>query len=275
MKKLMKRIRSVIVLLLVVIVVLIVAAAAGVFVFADRVVRSAVESAGTKTLNVAVNVGQAHVSILTGTVDLQNISVANPPGFQGPSLLKLQRVDVAANPRSLLTNDVIIKDMRLDNMEVFVEQKGLQNNLSDVIKPLRQPHEPTGKSLVIDNLELTNVTVHTSLTGLPGQPQSASFTLPKITMTEVGRNEKVDMAMLIGKVLLAVAAGVVQKGGDILPKDTVNEISGMLDKAVDIGKTIFAPAGTGPDGKPQDSLGRSVTDGLKNLLGGKKKDKQK
>jgi hypothetical protein len=271
MKKLVKRIRSIVVLLVVVIILLIVAAAAAVFLLADRVVRSAVESAGTKTLGVAVDVNKADVSILDGTVDLQGISVANPPGFQGLSLLKLQRVAVAADARSLLTNEVIVKDMRLDRMEVFVEQQGLQNNLYDVIKPLRQPREPTGKSLVIDNLEITNITVHTSLTGLPGQPQSAGFTLDKITMTDLGRNEKVDTAALIGKILLAVAAAVAQKGGDILPKETVSEISGILDKAIDIGKIIFGPGGTTPDGKQQDSLGESVTEGLKDLLGGRKK----
>jgi uncharacterized protein involved in outer membrane biogenesis len=272
MKKLMKRVRSVVVLLLVLIVVVIVAAAAAVFVFADRVVRSAVESAGTKTLNVPVKVGDADVSILDGTVDLRDISVANPPGFEGSTLLKLQQVNIAADAHSLLTNEVIIKDMKLDRMEVFVEQRGLQNNLYDVIRPLREPHEPTGRSLLIDSLELTNITVHVSMAAIPGQPPSADFTLDKITMADLGRNEKIDTAVLIGKILLAVAAGVAEKGGRILPKETVGEISGILDKAFDIGKTILAPGGTGPDGKPQESLGQSVTEGLQNLLGGKKKE---
>jgi hypothetical protein len=178
---------------------------------------------------------------------------------------------VAADTRSLLSNQVHIKDMRLANMEVFVEQKVLQNNLYDVIKPLRQPGKPTGKSLLIDNLEIANITVHASLSGIPGKPQTAQFTLATITMTDVGRNEKVDTAVLIGKILLAVAAGIAQQGGDILPKETLGEITGMLDKAIDIGKIIFGPAGKTPDGQPQDSLGRSVTEDLKDLLGGKKR----
>ena len=90
-------------------------------------------------------------------------------------------------------------------------------------------------------------------------------------MTDIGRNEKVDTAVLIGKILLAVAAGVAEQGGDILPKETVGEIGGMLDKAMDIGKTIFGPGGKTPDGQQQDSLGKSVTDTLKGILGGKKK----
>ena len=267
MRKLIKRIRFIIVMLA----VLVVGGAVAVALLADKAVQTAVEKAGTKTLNVGVKVGKAHAGILQGTVDLQNITVANPAGFQGVALLTLQRVNIAADTRSLLSSQVHIKDMRLANMEVFVEQKVLQNNLYDVIKPLRQPGKPTGKSLLIDNLEIANITVHASLSGIPGKPQTAQFTLGNITMTDIGRNEKVDTAVLIGKILLAVAAGVAQQGGDILPNETLGEITGILDKAIDIGKIIFGPAGKTPDGWQQDSLGKSVTEGIKDLLSGKKK----
>jgi hypothetical protein len=52
-------------------------------------------------------------------------------------------------------------------------------------------------------------------------------------MKDLGRGEKIDTAMLIGKILLAVAAGVVKQGGNFLPKETVGEISGILDKALE------------------------------------------
>jgi hypothetical protein len=156
--------------------------------------------------------------------------------------------------------------MKLDNMEVFVEQKGLQNNLYQVIKPLNEKHEPTGKSLVIDNLTLTNVTVHVSMPAVPGQKQSVDLKLASITMGNLGRSEKMDTAVLIGKILLAVASGIAEKGGGILPKETVGELGSVLDKAIDLGKIIFNPGG-----QQTDSLGKSVTDGIKGLIGGKKK----
>jgi hypothetical protein len=80
-----------------------------------------------------------------------------------------------------------------------------------------------------------------------------------------------DTAVLIGKILLAVAQGIAEKGSGILPKDMAGDLGSVLDKAVDLGKTILAPGGKTPDGKQQDSLGKSVTDGIKGLLGGKKK----
>ena len=268
MRKRFKRVRFVIVLVVVLAVAVIAAAA----LLANKAVQTAVETAGTKTLNVGVKVGKAHVAILRGVVDMQNITVSNPAGFQGPALLTLQRVSVAADTRSLLSNEVHIKDLRLTNMEVFVEQKALQNNLYDVIRPLREPHKPTGKSLVIDNLEIANITVHASLSGIPGKPQTAQFTLGNITMTDIGRSEKVDAAVLISKIILAVASGVAQQGGDILPKETVGEITGILGKAVDIGRMIFGPGKSGePNQQGTQDLGKSITEGIQDLLGGNKK----
>jgi hypothetical protein len=174
-------------------------------------------------------------------VRLQDITVANPPGYEGPALVKLQRVDIQADVGSVLGKRVLIKDMKLQNMEVFVEQKGLQNNLYQVIKPLREPREPTGKGLVIDNLEIANVTVHAGLTAVPGQTPSVDLKLASIRMVDVGRNEKVDTAVLISKILLAVATGIAEQGGGILPKETVGDLGSILDKAIDIGKIIFGP----------------------------------
>ncbi len=267
MRKLMRRIRSIIVLLI----VLVVAGVVSVFFFANQAVKTAVEKAGTRTLNVGVTVGKAKASILSGAVGLHEIIVANPPGYQGPALLKLQQVDLKADTRSLLSKEVFIKDMKLDNMEVFVEQKGLQNNLYQVIKPLREPHQPTGKSLVIDNLEIKNVTVHVNPLSVLGQSQSMDFQLASIRMTELGRSEKMDTAVLIGKIVLAVAEGIAQQGSGILPKETIGDLGSILDKAIDIGKIILGPGGKTPDGQQKDSLGKTVTDGIKDLLGGKKK----
>jgi len=269
MRKLLKTVIFIVIVLVVVAVVGVVAVA----LLADKMVQTAVEKAGTRTLNVSVEVGKADAAILRGAVDLQKITVANPAGFQGPALLTLERVNVVADTGSLLSKQVHITDMQLANMEVFVEQKGLQNNLYEVIKPLREPRKPTGKRLLIDNLEIANITVHVSLSGVPGKPQTAQFTLGNITMTDLGRDERMDTAVLISKIVLAVAAGVAEQGGGILPKETVGEITGILDKAIDIGRMIF---GSPKDGDPNRSkssgdLGKTVTEGIQDLLGGRKK----
>ncbi len=267
MKKLVKTVLAVVIVLIVLMAVGVI----GVALFADRAVKAAVESAGARTLNVGVDVEQADVSLLGGALVLRGIAVANPPGYEGAALLTLQRVDVKADTGSLLAEEVVIEDMKLDHMEVFVEQKGLQNNLYEVIKPLREPRPPTGKRLIIDRLAITNVAVHVSLPPIPGQAQTMDFTLDPITMTGLGRDERMDMPILIGKIVLAVTAGVAEKTGDILPAETIRDMTGILDKAIDIGRIILGPGKSGEPNQPKgDDLGKTVTEGLKDLLGGKK-----
>jgi uncharacterized protein involved in outer membrane biogenesis len=265
MRKLIRAILFIITL----VVVLAVAGVVVAILFTDKAVKTVVEKAGTKTLSVPVRVGKATASLLSGDVRLQDITVANPPGYEGAALVKLQRVDIQANVESVLGKQILIKDMKLQNMEVFVEQKGLQNNLYQVIKPLQERREPTGRGLVIDNLEITDVTVHAGLVALPGQPQSVELKLASIRMVDLGRNEKVDTAVLISKIVLAVAAGIAEQGGGILPKETIGDLGSILDKAIDIGKIIFGPGKT-TDGQQKDSLGKSAIDGIKDLFGGKK-----
>jgi len=77
--------------------------------------------------------------------------------------------------------------------------------------------------------------------------------------------------VLISKILLAVAAGIAEQGGNILPKETIGDLGSILDKAIDIGKIIFGPGKTS-DGQQKDSLGKSAIDGIKDLFGGKKKE---
>jgi len=237
MKRLFKRIAAIFVVL----VVLVIVGVMGVVVFADRAVKSAVESAGADALKVPVLVGNAEVSFLRGSVGLQSLTVKNPQGYEGPVLLTLQAVNVKADTGSLFGDEIVIKDMTLSGMEVFVEQKGLQNNLYEVIQPLREPREPTGKRLIIDKLTISpDIVVHISLPTLPGQQaQAVSLKVAPITMTDLGRDERMDTAVLISKVLLAVAQSIAEQSGGVLPKETVGEITNVLDKAINLGRTIF------------------------------------
>jgi len=237
MRRLFKRIATV----LGVLAVLIVAAVIGVMILADRAVKGAVESACIKTLNVPVLVENADVSFLRGSLGLQSLTVKNPQGYEGPVLLTLQAVSVKADARSLFGDAIVIKDMTLNNMEVFVEQKGLQNNLYEVIKPLREPRQSTGKRLIIDKLTISpDIVVHVNLPALPGQQgQAMSLKVAPITMTDLGHDERMDTAVLISKILLAVAQGIAEQNSGVLPKETVGEITNILDKAINLGRTIF------------------------------------
>lgn len=266
MKKLFRRIGR----LLVVLVVVIALGGIAAGLLADNAARVAVEKASTKALDVPVNVRRAHLSILGGTLRLHDLTVANPPGYRQEMMLNLDRGDIQVDARSLLGDTISVKDIKLDGMKVALEQKGLDNNLREVLASLRRDRDPSGKKVQVDNLEITNIEVTVRLLPILGQPDTLRFAIAPIKLTNLGRDEPMDIATLTTTVLLAVATGISEQGSDVLPNGMLKDLTGVLNKALDIGRIIFGGSQNtqGGDGRS----GRGISEGLRGLLGTRNSD---
>jgi hypothetical protein len=235
----------------------------GIGIFGGSLVKKAVQVAGTSALKVPVALSEADLSILGGTVALRGLEIDNPPGYQHEKLLKLKDARIAVNTLSLLSDTVHIRQITLDGMELVLEQKGLGSNLQDIINnlPKSEPQggkEPAGKKLQIDVLEIRNITVEAKLLPISGKADTVPLKLSTIRMTDLGKNGTLDATALTGKILLAIAGGIVEQGSGLLPKDLVGGVGSALGKTVEVGKGLIKGAA---------GLGKGVT----NLLGPKKK----
>ena len=115
--------------------------------FADRALQIGIEAAASKTLNVAVTVDKVDLSILRGSLGLENLVIDNPPGYQYEKLLELTDAKVAVDIGSLLGDVVNIKEIRLDGLNLVIEQRGISNNnLQDIIKSLPTKEEDEKKA---------------------------------------------------------------------------------------------------------------------------------
>lgn len=240
--------------------VLLVVAVIAVDLLADGAVRKAIERAGGKAMKVDLHAEKAKLSILGGSLSLENVTVGNPPGYKTQSLLELKEGDIEVNAKSLLSEEVHIKSIRLTGMDMMLEQKGLGSNLHEVLQTLLES-EHSGKQLYVDRLEMSDITVRIKLIPIPGQVDAMPLKLTPIVMTDLGRNEKMDTAALVGKIVLALAGGIADQGAGILPKEMVNGLGSVLDTAVDLGKIIF-----GTRNQNIENIGKGITEGLKGLL---------
>jgi hypothetical protein len=282
MLKILKTVRMV----LVVVVVLVVGAVVLFYVFADRAVKLGIETAGTKTLNVDVSVRDVDLSIMGGKIGFQDLLIKNPPGYQHDRLLALKDAHIAVGLRSLLGDVVKIKEIRLDGLDMILEQRGISsNNLQDVIKSIpsagTEPSEPSGKKLHIDNLEITNLMVRVKPLPIPGRADTIPLKLAPIKMTNLGSDNKLDLAVLSGKILVAIAQGIAEQGLALLPKDIIGPLAselkrlealpdallkagfGILEGGTDLGKDVL-------DGSKD--LGKEIGGALKGLFDKKKKE---
>ncbi len=268
----MKNIGKLIRIILLVIIVLIVSVVIVVHFLGNSALKAAIETTATKTLNVGVSIDDMDFSILGGSVGFQNLVINNPPGYQHDKLLEVGDARIAVTVGSLLKDTVNVKEIMFDGVNVVIEQKGITNNLQQVInalpkaeqKPPTEAEAKPAKKLHIDNLEITNVTVKAKLLPVPGKKDTVTLKLNPIRMTDLGSDNKMDLAKLSGKVLLAIAAGVAEQGADVLPDDMINGMKSTLSKAKELGKTA-AEEGKKLLEEGKDA-GKEITEGLKGLF---------
>ncbi len=270
MKKVLKALRIVLLAIL----VLVIAALVLIDIFGERAVKIGIEAAATKTLNVGVSIDEVELSIMGGKLGIKNLSINNPVGYQHEKLLELKDGKIQVEVRSLLSDVVEIREIKLDGVKLVLEQKGLSNNLQDIIKTIsarsKAKGEPkkVGKKLHIDNLEITNVVVKVKLLPVPGK--TISLKLSPIKMTDLGSDNKLDTAALSGKILLAIADGITRQGVGVLPKEILDPMKKTLETTLDIGKAATKEGGklieAGKD------VGKELVEGLKDLLKPKKEE---
>ena len=274
MKKILKKIY----MILAVIVVLAVLAVVAIGAFAGRGVKIAIETAATRALNVGVSVEDVDISILGGEIGFEKLVINNPPGYQYSKLLKLQKAEIKVDVRSLLKDTIKVREIRLDGVEVVLEQRGVSgNNLQDVIKGMSGEAKPKDKSekaakkIHVGELEITNVTVKAKLLPVPGKADTIPLELAPIRMSNLGSDDKLTAAALSSKILLAIAKGIAEKGAGKLPDEMVSTITSEL-KRLGALSGVFLQEG-GKIFKEGADIGEGIVEGLKGLLK-PKEDKQ-
>ena len=288
-----KKLKKTLLVVLAVIVVLAGLIAGSVKLYGDRALRVAIETVGTKVLKVPVTLEKISFSIMKGTVDMENLVVANPEGYEHPNLLELGHLNVQADIRSFLSDTATIKNITLDDTTVVIEQKGMTNNIQTVLDSLPAPAEKEDKpapaekpekdakaekKLVIDNLTITNIKVKADLLPLPGRATTVSLTVPTITMKDIGKGEKVTPADLISKIFTAIVEGIANAGNKLLPSEMIGSMGSSLQKhgkvVLDVGKEALEKSkDVGKDAlEGAKGIGESLTEGLKGLFKSKKKE---
>jgi hypothetical protein len=268
-----KILKKILVAIVVILLVVIIAA----YLFGEQAVRVGVEKAASSALKVNVTLGQVSLRPLRGQVGIGNLQVDNPSGYAEKTLLKLGSANVQAKMGSLLSDTVKIDEIKLDNIALTIEQRGLSNNLKELLDniasttppattttPTPQEKKAGGKNLQIKLLEVTNVNVSVKVLGGPAIP----LKLDTIRMENIGSGENVNVAALTGKILAAIASGVAQQGAGILPADITGGLKSGLKGIENIGGSVLQE-GKGVLQKGTDA-GAGVGGAIKGLFEKKK-----
>lgn len=236
--------------------------------FGDRALKIGIEAGAEKALKVGVRLDNITLSILGGKLNLNNLEVDNPQGYQNPNLLKISSAYMALNTRSLLSDTVEMEKLQFDNISLTIEQKGLTSNLQEILNNLPksdappQPDAKPSKQLKIKELKINGVEVNVKLLPVPGRADTLNLQLAPITLTNLGGDEKIDVAELTAVILKAIAGGVMEKGKGVLPLDMINDLGkgvmGVGQEVLEgVGKEII---------KGTDDIGKGATEAIKGIF---------
>lgn len=254
----------------------------GVILFGDRVVMTAVNSGGPKLLGVPVTLADAHFAPLRGRLMLDRLHIGNPEGFKTDSLFDVDRVEIDLDPKSLFTDTIVVRRVRINAPKITLERGLKKSNLTALLENLQGPaknREPAekpaskkedsatagkpGKKVVIDDFVVSGGQVNLSVTLAQGL--AASVALAEIHMTNVGREEGatgLGVPDIVRILLTTIVKSVLQTAGNVggAAVDGVTAAGGL---AVD---GVTAVGGAAVDGVT--AAGGAAVNGVKKLGGG-------
>jgi uncharacterized protein involved in outer membrane biogenesis len=279
--------------LLLLAIVLVFVAVFGALFYVDSIARKAVEEGGSYALGVATQVQKVHVGVIAGQVSLENLTVANPPGFDGPRFLKLGSGSVEVSLATLTKTRVVLPQLLLEAVELSLEKKGgAQANYEVILanlKRLESSDKPAastgeGKKFIVQEVIIRDINVDTNLLPLGGKATAIELDLPEIRFT-YDSEEGLPMSYLSSLILKAVLKAVVDKAGGLLPREIIGGLDQGLAVLGDVNKLKLEVVGNVTKQVQQiqtqveqatgqvDKIGKEVDqilDGLGGLL--KKKD---
>jgi len=277
----------------------------------DTIAKTAIEAGGSYATGVETTVNSADVGILSGTFEMTGFDIANPEGFTSPHFLGMADTRVALSIGSLTKETIRLPELTLAGIDVYLDGNGSKANYNMILANLKRFESEdkakgggkpgkgkggSGKSFVIDVVTIDGVTVNVA--GIPGIAQTVgdvSIDVPKIELKGVGSQGGMSMAEIVNLIIKTILSATIEAGGGILPADVLQDLGGQLAQLESLGDLGISAVGDVGDiagqlgeeagkalegvaddaGKAIDDATKGIGDGLNNLLGGGKKDKNK
>ncbi len=211
------------------VVLLLVVVVLGSWVMIDSLAKKAVQQGGEYALGVPTTVDTLTLSLLGGSLRMDKLNVANPTGYNSAHLMRTGRFDLAVRPASVFSDTVEVSTFELKGLDLNIEAKGLKNNIEAVLDHIKKlggestPAQPSqqqgggGKKIRVNRIVIRDVVAHVLLP-IPGSTP-LMVKVPTIELNNVGSDKPLDVAELIGRLMPAILAAVLEQGKGIIPAD--------------------------------------------------------
>lgn len=199
----------------------------------NKLIKTAVEKFGPKITQTTVLLGEIDFQPFKGHVALKDLHVGNPKGFSDKELFSLGSITVDLQPKTLLSNKIVVNKIMIDNVFASYEIANGTNNIEALQKnilgepkpeakkassPAKDQKAKPAKTVVIKDLTVKDAKVAASISGV-----GMSLPLPTIHLTGIGEKKP--------STFKEVAASIMK----VFSTETLNAIANATAEALKSG----------------------------------------
>ena len=235
--------------LLALLALIVIALVAG-FLYLEPLVKGVVHKFGTQIVGTEVNLSDFSFNPLAGSVEVKGLTVANPKGYTAENLLSLGGVRVKVNPKSLLSDTIVVEDITVTKPEITyempdfttsnvmqIQQNIAKNTASDSkAEPVEEEAaQPVAESKPSKNVIIKKVLVEggalSAITPLQNNDTALTLEMPAIELTGIGE----------GKAKMTISESITEIFNKILFNAT-SVVTKALGSATDMAKKAASTA---------------------------------
>jgi hypothetical protein len=252
------------------------------FVYSNRgaILKRALEKVLSHVLQTTVTVGGVEVMPVDGVVEIRDLKIANPTGFDGPEAMAFGRIRAEVDLASFGGDTPTIRLVEIEQAAIRVDATREGTNIGRLLKNAKRlagdksdatPEDAEAqRKMTIRTARLVacKVSLHTSLVKM----DPLELTLPDLTLNDIGQTTPAEAT---GDLLKAILEGIRQNGGGRIPRELAGAIEGSLEGVRERLREAQEHLGEQIQGEVRGELEKGaekLREGIGGLLGGNREE---
>ena len=214
-----------------IVVIVLIVALVIVFSSLGRIIKTGVQTVGSQVTKSQITVDDIDLSLLGGKLVIDNLVIGNPEGFKTDSAMRLGKVQVKLNPKSIFSDSIEIYEVLVDAPQITYERSLTSSNISVIQDNVNaflpkddgkdkeaeeDKDKKPGKKVVIDQVTVSNGQINLSATLLQGV--ALPVPLPTVALSDIGKTKTVTPPEAAAQVLAKVLSSVLDVATEALKK---------------------------------------------------------
>lgn len=195
----------------------------------NSIVKSAIESQGSKILGAAVTVKSSSLSLLSGEGTISGLTIANPDNYKSKNAATLDTFHITLDVASLFTDTIIIRELRITAPRVYYElspKQGLNiNELKKNAASTESSKEESRKKFIIDHFMLSDAKL-AIISPMSGEVVGKEAAIPDIELHNIGRSTN---GFYPAELARKATGGLINRVSTIAPSNLQNQIQNVID----------------------------------------------